>query len=132
MSPASTKPYLVRAIFEWCCDQGFTPHLGVRVNARTRVPAGYVKDGEIVLNVSPAATRNLKMDNDWIRFSARFNGVSQELSIPMDAVAGIFAKENGQGLFFETPSETAPEASTDPRQPDPASPGNRPRLQVIK
>ena len=78
----STTPYLIRALYEWCCDSGQTPYIAVQVDAATRVPMEYVKDGEIVLNISPDATRNLKIDNDLIRFSARFNGVSQEVSIP--------------------------------------------------
>jgi stringent starvation protein B len=97
----STKPYMVRAIHEWCVDNGCTPHLLVAVDSQTRVPMAYVKDGEIVLNVNYTATKELHMDNDVITFSARFGGVSQNLYIPMRAVKGIFARENGQGMFFE-------------------------------
>ena len=100
MSEQSAKPYLVRAICEWCADNGLTPYLAVRVNAQTKVPAAYVKNGEIVLNVSASATRWLTIDNDWIQFTARFNGVSQEVSVPMAAVGGIFAKETGYGFAF--------------------------------
>jgi stringent starvation protein B len=100
MSEQSAKPYLVRAICEWCADNGLTPYLAVRVNERTRVPAAYVKNGEIVLNVSTSATRRLTIDNGWVRFSARFSGTSQEVAVPMDAVAGIFAKETGYGFAF--------------------------------
>jgi stringent starvation protein B len=77
MSEQSAKPYLVRAICEWCADNGLTPYLAVKVNGETRVPQGFVKNGEIVLNVSHSATRKLTIDNDWIRFTARFNGSSQ-------------------------------------------------------
>lgn len=97
----STKPYMIRAIHEWCVDNGLTPHLLVAVNAQTRVPMAYVKDGEIVLNVNYSATKDLHIDNEAIVFSARFGGVSQNLYIPMGAVKGVFARENGQGMFFE-------------------------------
>lgn len=100
MSEQSAKPYLVRAICEWCADNGLTPYLAVKVNGETRVPHGYVKNGEIVLNVSHSATRKLTIDNDWIRFTARFSGVSQEVAVPLATVAGIFAKETGYGFAF--------------------------------
>ena len=100
--PSSTTPYLIRAICEWCLDNGFTPYIAVKVDDSTRVPMEYVKNGEIVLNVSPDATRNLKIGNDLIQFSARFDGVSREVSVPINTVAGIFAKENGQGLSFQS------------------------------
>jgi stringent starvation protein B len=96
-----TKPYMVRAIHEWCVDNGLTPHLLVTVNAQCRVPMAYVKDGEIVLNLNYTATKDLHLDNEAIVFSARFGGVSQNLYVPMDAVKGVFARENGQGMFFE-------------------------------
>ena len=97
----STKPYLVRAIHEWCMDNNLTPHLLVAVDAKTRVPMAYVKDGEIVLNLSYSATKDLHLDNEAVVFSARFGGISQNLYIPMHAVRGIFARENSQGMFFE-------------------------------
>jgi len=97
----------VRAICEWCADNGLTPYLAVRVNGQTRVPASYVKNGEIVLNVSAGATRRLTIDNDRVQFSARFNGASQEVSVPMSAVAGIFAKETGYGFAFAVPESAA-------------------------
>ena len=97
-----TKPYMVRAIHEWCVDNGFTPHLLVVVNPQCRVPTAFVKDGEIVLNLNYSATKDLHIDNDAIVFSARFSGVSQNLYVPMGAVKGIFARENSQGMFFET------------------------------
>jgi stringent starvation protein B len=97
----STKPYMVRAIHEWCMDNGCTPHLLVAVDSHTRVPVAYVKNGEIVLNVNYTATKDLLIDNEAISFSARFGGVSQNLYVPMHAVKGIFARENGQGMFFD-------------------------------
>ena len=139
MSEQSAKPYLVRAICEWCADNGLTPYLAVKVNAQTRVPAAFVKNGEIVLNVSHAATRKLTIDNDWIQFTARFNGQSQEVAVPLSSVAGIFAKETGYGFAFtvaqepmaagvNTPAE-APSAGGD----DDRKPRTRPaHLQVIK
>jgi len=107
MSEQSAKPYLVRAIYEWCIDQGYTPYLAVRVNSLTRVPQAFVKNGEIVLNISATATRQLKIDNDWIQFSARFNGVSHEVSVPIPAVAGIFARETGYGFAFNVQPEAS-------------------------
>ena len=89
MSEQSAKPYLVRAICEWCADNGLTPYLAVKVNAQTRVPLAYIKNGEIVLNISHSATRKLTVDNEWINFTARFSGVSQEVAVPIAAVAGI-------------------------------------------
>ena len=144
MADVSTKPYLIRAIYEWCSDCGFTPYLSVRVDDRTRVPVEYVKNGEIVLNVSLNATRNLTINNELIQFSARFNGVSREVSIPVDRVQGIFARENGQGAFFtvEAPAaltatssavsatNTAAEADSDPPKP-PAAAGKT-RLKLVK
>ena len=97
----STKPYMLRAMHEWCADNSLTPHLVVAVNSQTRVPMGYVKDGEIVLNINYGATKDLHIDNDSVVFSARFGGVSQNIYVPMNSVKGIFARENGQGMFFE-------------------------------
>lgn len=140
MKDATTTPYLIRAIYEWCCDNGYTPYIAVKVDESTKVPMEYVKNGEIVLNVGMDATRNLKIGNDLIQFSARFAGVSREISVPVGSVAGIFAKETGHGLAFQvSPSLPAPidePVKTDlglPEDPKPTSPtGGRPRLQVIK
>ena len=133
MAEKSTKPYLIRAIHEWCSDCNLTPYLSVKIDANTRVPMEYAKNGEIVLNMGYDATHRLTIGNDLIQFSARFNGVSCECSIPMEAVLGIFARENGQGLFF--PAETsagAPAQVPAPDTPTSPSPGGRPRLQIIK
>lgn len=97
----STKPYMLRAIHEWCVDNNLTPHLLVVTSSETRVPLAYVKDGEIVLNLSYGATKDLHIDNEAIVFSARFGGVSQNLYVPVNAVKAIFARENGEGMFFE-------------------------------
>jgi len=117
MSEQSAKPYLIRAICEWCADNALTPYLAVKVNAETRVPVAFVKNGEIVLNVSATATRKLTIDNEWIQFTARFNGASQEVSVPMNAVSGIFAKETGYGFSFVSPQDpvTALATATAPR-----------------
>ncbi|WEF32337.1 ClpXP protease specificity-enhancing factor [Pseudoduganella chitinolytica] len=101
MSEISTKPYMLRAIYEWCTDSGYTPYLAVKVDSATTVPMEYVKKGEIVLNISYGATSGLKMDNDSIRFHARFGGVSREIFIPVNNVMAIYANENGQGMAFE-------------------------------
>ena len=120
MSEQSARPYLVRAICEWCADNGLTPYLAVKVNGQTRVPLAYVKNGEIVLNISASATRHLTIDNDGVRFSARFSGTSQEVSVPMSAVAGIVAKETGYGFAFTVSQNpvTALAAISPPPEPD--------------
>lgn len=135
----STKPYFVRAIFEWCVDQGLTPYISVVVGARTRVPREFVKDGQIVLNIGPDATSQLLLGNDEITFQARFNGIAFPVVVPVDAVAAIFAKENGQGMSFEgagsetQPPEEQPSLASDgaPDEPPPA-PGGRPHLTRVK
>lgn len=135
MSERSTKPYLIRAIHEWCSDSNFTPYLSVKVDAGTRVPMEYVKDGQIVLNLSYGAVKKLTIGNDLIQFSARFNGASHECSIPVAAVIGIFARENGQGLFFPPESAESGVPAVDQVAPDPDAPtggGKKPRLQVVK
>lgn len=101
MSEISTKPYLLRAIYEWCTDNGYTPYLASMVDGHTRIPREFVKNGEIVLNISFTATSGLKMENDFIHFHARFGGVAREISIPVENVVAIYARENGQGMAFE-------------------------------
>jgi stringent starvation protein B len=105
VSGASTKPYLLRAIHEWCTDNGFTPYIAVYVDNRVRVPMEYVKNKEIVLNVGFEATSGLKMGNDWVEFKARFGGHSREISVPVDHVIAIYARENGQGMAFPPPED---------------------------
>ena len=139
----STKPYLVRAIYEWCVDQGFTPYLAVQVDERTRVPSAYVRDGQIVLNIGPDATNQLVMDNEQVSFQARFNGVAHQIAVPVDNVAAIYAREKGQGMAFELPhisaaaggsANKAGAADTPPDyNPSPLSPPPRgSHLKVIK
>ncbi|MDH5536434.1 MAG: ClpXP protease specificity-enhancing factor [Betaproteobacteria bacterium] len=134
MAEKPTKPYLIRAIHEWCSDSGLAPYLSVKVDANTRVPAEFVKDGEIVLNLSYDATHRLTIGNEVIQFSARFNGASHECSIPIAAVLGIFARENGQGLFFsqEAPEGDAAGSVTGSDTPSSPTNGGKPKLQIIK
>ena len=101
MNAVSTKPYLIRAIYEWCVDQDLTPHIVVKVDAHVRVPAGYTRDGQIVLNLSPNATAQLQMGNEAITFQARFGGVAHSLYVPVHNVLGIYAAQTGQGMAFE-------------------------------
>ena len=101
MSDVSTKPYLLRALYEWCADQGFTPYISVQVDAHTLVPRQFVRDGQIVLNLGTEAVQNLHMGNDLITCQARFGGAAQSLSIPVGNVSAIYARENGQGMAFE-------------------------------
>ncbi|MBI5436316.1 MAG: ClpXP protease specificity-enhancing factor [Nitrosomonadales bacterium] len=134
MSDLSTKPYLIRAIYEWCADSGLTPYLAVRVDEATRVPTAFVKDGEIVLNLGMDAVKNLLLGNDEITCGGRFGGVPHEIIVPMAAVIGIFAKETGQGLVFQG-QESAPTPTADDRgggkPPDNPQP-TKPRLRVVK
>ena len=134
----STKPYMVRAIHEWCTDNGLTPHLLVEVNAQTRVPMAYVKDGQIVLNINYSATKGLHIGTDAVTFSARFNGAPNELYVPMGAVRGIFARENGQGMFFQDePVDPEPDENISGVGLDAGSPAEppvvkKPSLKVVK
>ncbi|ETD69052.1 peptidase [Pelistega indica] len=101
MLPASAKPYLLRALYEWCIEEGYTPHVVVQVDEHCHVPMAYVRDGSITLNVGPLATKDFFIDNEWVSFSARFNGVSQMVSFPITAVAAIFTRETQEGMGFE-------------------------------
>ncbi|WP_416191399.1 ClpXP protease specificity-enhancing factor [Neisseria sp. CCUG12390] len=98
---ASTKPYLIRALYEWCLDNDQTPHIVVWVNEHTRVPMQYVRENEIVLNIGQTASHNLNIDNEWINFSARFGGVAHDIWIPVGHVVSIFGRESGEGMGFE-------------------------------
>ncbi len=144
MELPSTKPYLLRAIWEWCCDNGFTPYISVQVDASTRVPREFVRDGQIVLNIGPDASNKLHIGNDFIEFQARFGGVARQLSVPVEQVSAIYSRENGAGMAFEIEpaqmladddiqdagvaegnDEEAPQPPTRPE-------GGPPRLQRIK
>lgn len=131
MSDLSTRPYLVRAIYEWCVDSGLTPYLAVRPDEHTEVPRSHVRNGEIILNLSADAVRNLQLGDEMITCTGRFGGTPFDLMIPVNAVIGIFAKENGQGLVFQ---------GGDPQQPPPASDdgtgtkpkSQKPQLKIVK
>lgn len=97
---SSTRPYLIRALYEWCTDNGLTPYVAVRVDDTVRVPREYVKDGEIVLNISMDATSALKLGNDYIEFKARFAGVARDIMVPLNRVMAVYARESGQGMAF--------------------------------
>ena len=135
----STKPYFVRAIFEWCVDQGLTPYLTVAVGQATRVPREFVKDGQIILNIGPDATNQLLLGNEEITFHARFGGVAFPVVVPIESVAAIFAKENGQGMSFEVgdsdaaaPASSTGELATEGLDDPPPTPTGRPHLTRIK
>lgn len=135
----SSRPYLVRALYEWIVDNDCTPHLLVDAEyVGVQVPSGFASDGQIVLNVSPTAVRNLHMDNEAVSFEGRFAGVPQSLYIPADAVLAVYARENGQGMVFESePSAMGREEIEDPDKevsPDdePPRPSGRPSLKVVK
>jgi stringent starvation protein B len=97
---SSTRPYLIRALYEWCTDNGLTPYISVAVNEHVLVPHEFVKDGEIVLNISFDATTALKLGNEFLEFKARFGGVAREIIVPIEQIIGIYARENGQGMAF--------------------------------
>jgi stringent starvation protein B len=134
-----SRPYLIRALYQWILDNDCTPHM--LVNAEfpgVQVPAGFVNDGQIVLNVSPTAVRQLEMDNAAVTFEGRFGGVSHRLFVPVSAVLAIYARENGQGMVFDMPSASdagVPEEAADEQVPpddEPPRPTGRPSLKVIK
>jgi stringent starvation protein B len=132
----STRPYLIRALHDWCTDNGFTPYIAVFVDASVQVPVEYVKNNEIVLNVGFEATSSLKLGNELIEFKARFGGSSREIIVPIDHVIAIYARENGQGMAFPVPSDAAgnapPSAETAATggTPAPPMPGKGPRLSL--
>lgn len=140
MSPeaqgSSTRPYLIRALHDWCTDNGFTPYLAVHVDSSVQVPMEYVKNHEIVLNVGFEATSGLQIGNEFIEFKARFGGVARDIMVPVDHVVAIYARENGQGMAFPAPKgDVVPAdlASQDraPSSADMASAGPRPVAPVI-
>ena len=98
---SSTKPYLIRSIYDWCTDSNFTPYIVAKIISGVKAPATHVKSKEIVLNLSLASTNKLIFDNDFISFSARFDGKNQDIFLPMESISAIYSKENGEGLFFE-------------------------------
>ena len=124
----STRPYLIRALHDWCTDNGFTPYIAVFVDEHVQVPKEYVKNNEIVLNVGFEATSALKLGNELIEFKARFGGTSREIAVPIDHVIAIYARENGQGMAFPMPADTTssdPAEDTKADAPAPAARGPR-------
>jgi stringent starvation protein B len=130
MSDLSTRPYLIRAIYEWCEDSGLTPYLAVRVDESTEVPLAYVKDGEIVLNLSADAVRNLELGNEFVTCSGRFGGAPFDIIVPVGAVIGIFAKETGQGLVFQPGEHPVPPAGGG--EESGSKKPQRPQLKIVK
>jgi stringent starvation protein B len=137
----SSRPYLVRALYEWIVDNDCTPHLLVNSeHAGVQVPTGFASDGQIVLNVSPTAVRHLHMDNEAVSFEGRFGGVPHSLYVPTAAVLAIYARENGQGMVFdqEAPQGSGALAEADyvegqgPSDDEPPRPSGRPSLKVVK
>ncbi len=136
----STRPYLIRALYEWCSENGFTPYVAVKVDNTVQVPREYVQGGEIVLNVSMDATSSLKLGNDFIEFKARFGGKPRDIMVPIARVMAIYARENGQGMAFPVSDEEssslsqtqeAAASSDDDLTPPPSAPA-RPALKRIK
>ncbi|MBJ9975753.1 ClpXP protease specificity-enhancing factor [Pseudomonas sp. S75] len=142
----SSRPYLVRALYEWIVDNDCTPHMLVNAEyPAVQVPQGFASDGQIVLNISPSAVRNLHMDNDAVSFEGRFGGVAHTLHVPSGAILGIYARENGQGMVFELEPSLIEDDATeldDGLEPDddgspqgggqPPRPSGRPSLKVVK
>jgi stringent starvation protein B len=127
----STRPYLIRALHDWCTDNGYTPYVAVFVDATVRVPTEYVKNNEIVLNVGFEATSALKLGNETIEFKARFGGTSREIVVPVDHVIAIYARENGQGMAFPMPAEAQTSQGPTTEAPEPVPSGPRaPRLTL--
>jgi stringent starvation protein B len=139
----STRPYLIRALYEWCSENGFTPYVAVKVDNSVQVPREYVQGGEIVLNVSMDATSSLKLGNDFIEFKARFGGKPRDIMVPIHRVMAIYARENGQGMAFPVSDDDAAALSAvdvqdaavsegdEPVPPAPSTP-SRPTLKRIK
>ncbi|MCY1353252.1 Stringent starvation protein B [compost metagenome] len=135
----SSRPYLIRALYEWIVDNNCTPHILVNAEyAQVQVPQGFAKDGQIVLNVSPSAVRHLHMDNEALSFEGRFGGVAHQLYIPSAAVLAIYARENGQGMVFDLEPPVLDEDDEEgpdgdgPSGSEPPRPSGRPSLKVVK
>ncbi len=135
----SSRPYLIRAIYDWIVDSGLTPYMLVNAGiANVTVPTQYIEDGKIILNINPQAVRGLELTNEWVMFSARFSGVSMDVSLPPQAVLAIYAKENGRGMVFseeevdenESTISGEPPSGGDDEPPQP--PKGRPSLRVVK
>jgi len=143
-SEISTKPYLLRALYEWCVDNGYTPHLAVKVDSRARVPVEYVKNGEITLNIGPTAVHKMQIGNELVEFSARFGGAARQISVPVSNVYALYARETGHGMTFDVDAPksavqslaeaepTTPGQDVPPDPPRPTAGGGRPALRRVK
>ena len=133
MESTSTRPYLIRALHEWCTDNGYSPHIAVRVDGSVNVPMEYVRNREIVLNVSFDATNGLRLGNEFIEFKARFGGVPRDVVVPTTHVIAIYARENGQGMAFPPPDELQA-ATEEPVQmtPDPGEQAAADRVPSLR
>jgi stringent starvation protein B len=151
LESTSTRPYLIRALYDWCTDNGLTPYVAVQVDDTVQVPREYVKNGEIVLNISFDATSSLKLGNEFIEFKARFAGTAREIMVPVNRVIAIYARENGQGMAFPVPApgteaprpsplSSVPAAGASPSEQDgkvvqlvtPEASGNGPEVEPPK
>ena len=129
----STRPYLIRALYEWIEDNNLTPHILVDAEQPgVTVPKQHVREGKIILNIDPAAVHNLRMGNDWIEFSARFSGASRSVQIPVAAVLAIYARENGHGMAFGEERGSDDEPPPPPDQPPAKPPRRKPVLKIVK
>ena len=128
----STKPYLIRALHEWCSDNGFTPFIAVFVDGRVEVPMEFVKNDEIVLNLSSEACHQLDLGNEWVSFQARFGGVPKRVMVPVTHVLAIYARENGQGMSFPFDGAKNPDPSNASEDPSNAPKKPRPSLTIVK
>jgi len=130
----SNKPYLIRALHQWCTDFGFAPFIAVFVDSRVEVPMEFVKNDEIVLNLSLEACHQLQMENDWISFQARFGGIPRKIMVPVSHVLAIYARENGQGMSFPfDPSQARDLHIADASDEGPEKPKtSRPSLKIVK
>ena len=132
MQMSSSRPYLIRALYDWILDNGCTPYILVNAGyPGATVPEGFVEGGQIVLNLSPSAIRELDMDNERICFHGSFGGVAQQVWVPTGAVMAMYTRENGQGMVFEIDTETPPPADPSPTEETP-KPTGRPALKVVK
>jgi stringent starvation protein B len=132
MPMTSSRPYMLRAIYQWILDNQCTPYLLVNADSEgVVVPQDFVQDGQIVLNISEVAVAGLNIDNNFVSFSGRFGGVSQDIWVPVGAVLAIYAKENGQGMLFD-PDDDLPPPSPDDDGPDSGDTPKRPSLKVVK
>jgi stringent starvation protein B len=151
MAEISNKPYLLRALYEWCVDNGYTPHLAVKVDSHSQVPTEHVRNGEITLNIGPGAVHKLQMGNEAVEFSARFGGVARHISVPVANVYALYARETGHGMTFEVelpkpsvqslaelepvsggPSATLPVPAEDGTPEPPKPPAGKPTLRRVK